>query len=161
MYVSRLRYEIGFLMYGASTCVRIAFKAFQMQSFGFSLCKIDLTKGTLAESQKVKFDKMKAWPDSPFLEYTCRKPHRNRNVYAIEKKNGKLPCVGCSQDRANKKCCFNMCKACCVKHCASNYDISLCKEKGHAVAATKARLASNRVEAEEGMEVVEEEEGAD
>ena len=38
--------------YGAITCVRIAFKAFEMPAFNFSLCGIDHTKDTIAQSQK-------------------------------------------------------------------------------------------------------------
>ena len=135
--------------YGATTCVRLAFKAFQMQSFRFSLCGVDLTKGTLAESQKKKFDQMKDWVDSPFLEYACRKPHKNRNVFVIEKKHEKIPCACCETERANKKCSYKMCKKCCVKHCVENADVDLCKEKSHARAAVDARLA----EEEEEMEI--------
>ena len=132
--------------YDANTCVRLAFKAFQMQSFRFSLCGVDLTKGTIAQSQKEKFDKMKDWADSPFLEYTCRKPQKNRNAFIIEKKHEKIPCARCETERANKKCSHKMCKKCCVEHCAGDYDVTLCKEKGHADAATKARLAANEID---------------
>ena len=44
--------------YGATTCVRIAFKAFEMQ-LNYDFGGVDCTKGVLANSQKEKFDKMK------------------------------------------------------------------------------------------------------
>ena len=60
----------------------------------------------------------------------------------------------CKVERANKKCCYKMCKGCCVKHCVHFPDIDLCKEKGHAKSAQEARLGED--EKDDGMEAEEE-----
>ena len=75
--------------YGGKTCVRIAFKAFEMQDFGFSFGDIEPTVGTLANSHKEKFDKMKSWADSPLHEYQCNK---RVNHYVMAKKHEKMKC---------------------------------------------------------------------
>ena len=46
--------------YEGKTCVRIAFKAYEMKDFKFTFGDIDPTFGTLANSHKEKFGKMKA-----------------------------------------------------------------------------------------------------
>ena len=48
-------------LYGANTCVRIAYKAIQMEEFEvpYTLGNIDVTRGTIAVSGKEKFDQMK------------------------------------------------------------------------------------------------------
>ena len=57
-------------VYGANTCVRIAYNAFQMEEFDiqFTLGNIDFTQGTAAVSDKDKFDQTKNRPSSPFHE---------------------------------------------------------------------------------------------
>ena len=57
--------------YQANTCVRIAYKVFEMDEseIPFSLGSIDFTQGTIAVSGKEKFDQLKDWPNSPFHEY--------------------------------------------------------------------------------------------
>ena len=44
--------------YEANTCIRIAYKAFQLEDYlvEFSIANIDPTKGTIAASGKEKFD---------------------------------------------------------------------------------------------------------
>jgi hypothetical protein len=113
--------------YGANTFVRMAYKAFQMElkhSFG----QIDPTRGTLAKSQKEKFDKMKEWDDSPFHEYQCNKC---RNHFTIKKRHEKLRCASCTTAWANSKCANKMCKKCCVHHTTLNTSITSCKVKSH------------------------------
>ena len=110
--------------YDATTCVRIAFKAFQLEEFEieFSFANIDPTYGTIAASQKEKFDSMKDWIDSPFHEYQCNK---RSNHYVIVKKHKKMTCAGeeCTL-WANKNCSHSMCKKFCVKQDA------VCNTKG-------------------------------
>ena len=57
--------------YEETTCVRIDFKAFQLEEFDlkFSFANIDPANWTIADSQKEKFDRIKDWPESPFREY--------------------------------------------------------------------------------------------
>ena len=47
--------------YEANTCIRISYKAFQLEEYlvEFSISNIDPTKGTIAASRKEKFDQMK------------------------------------------------------------------------------------------------------
>ena len=54
--------------YEASTCIRIAYKAYRM-NLGYSFGDIDPTRGTLAYSHKSKFDDIKKWVGNPFQEY--------------------------------------------------------------------------------------------
>ena len=57
--------------YEANTCIRIAYKAFQLEEYlvELSISKIDLTKGTISANGKENFDHMKDWPEIPFREY--------------------------------------------------------------------------------------------
>ena len=115
--------------YEVTHAIRIAYKAFQMQQFSYSLCGIDLARGTIAKSQKEKIDKMNAWHDSPFLEYRCKE---DRSHFVLVKKHDKLICA--SQNclgRANRTCTHKMCKKHCIEHvrCGNNK----CKLKEHAV----------------------------
>lgn len=98
--------------YEATTLVRMAFKGFELD-FPINFGTLDPTVGTIAESQKVKFDKMKGWNDSPFFEYQCKKV---RSHYVIVKKHSKVNCVKCLSAISNKKCKSKMCKQCCAEH---------------------------------------------
>ena len=84
-----------------------------MPSLRFDIEGIDFMKGTLANSQKAKFDKMKNWPDSPFKEYQCNK---RGNHFVMVKKHARVYCVECKTGRANASCSNKMCKKCCSKH---------------------------------------------
>lgn len=97
--------------YQATTLVRMAFKAFQLD-FPFT-CDIDPTDGTIAESQKVKIDQMKHWSDNPFHSYQCNK---FQSYYKIVKKHSKVTCVKCESAVGNKMCSSKMCKKCCLQH---------------------------------------------
>ena len=115
--------------YGANTCVCMAYKAFQME-LKHSFVQIDPTRGTLAKSQKEKFDKMKEWDDSPFHEYQCNKC---RNHSTIKKRHEKLRCASFTTAWADSKCTNKMCKnkKCCVHHTTLNTSITSCKVKSH------------------------------
>ena len=117
--------------YEANTCVRIAYKAFQMEEYDipYSLGDIDFTRGTIALSGKEKFDDMKEWPDSPFHEYQCNK---QGNHFVITKKHKKIQCVaeGCDS-WANKSCGHKMCKKCCMELQRKSNKKSACTYKGH------------------------------
>ena len=114
--------------YGATTCVRIAFKAFEM-SLKFDLGNVDFTQGTLANSQKEKFDKMKSWVDSPFHGHQCNKC---RNYFVLRSKHHKVQCVACGPfASANSRCSYKMCKKCCVKHTSDPSVDAPYKVKGH------------------------------
>ena len=73
--------------FGTTTCVWMAFKAFQLKEFSFSLDKIDPTAGTLAKSQKEKFHKIRQWDNSPFHEYRC---NEGENHFIIVKTYSKF-----------------------------------------------------------------------
>ena len=91
--------------YGSTTFVCIAFKVFEME-LPFSFGGVDCTNGTLAKSQKEKFDKMKKWVDSPFHEYQYNKCC-SYYVNVMKKKNGKVKCVACDPKAwANKDCSY-------------------------------------------------------
>eukprot|EP00979_Chaetoceros_neogracilis_P011972 scaffold3056_cov225-Chaetoceros_neogracile.AAC.8 len=58
-----------------------------MKQFDYSFGKVDIatladSKLTLAKSQKSKFDEMKDWVRSPFLEYQCN-PRQNGSYFAM------------------------------------------------------------------------------
>ena len=97
--------------YGATTLVRIAFKAYEL-GFPFT-CNIDPTDDTIAESQKIKFDKMKDWSNSPFHPYQCKKV---KTYYKLVKKHASVNCVKCESRKANKTCANKMCRQCCLIH---------------------------------------------
>ena len=115
--------------YEATTCVRLAYKAFDL-GLKYSLGKLDPTVGTIALSNKVKFDKIKDWHGSPFHEYQCNK---RGTCFAIVKKHKKQTCFveDCS-GWANKNCSYGMCKKCCVNHTStSEPKVKPCKVKDH------------------------------
>ena len=64
-----------------------------MQQFNYSLGNIDPTKGTIAKSQKAKFDEMKQWVGSPLHDYQCKK---EKSHFILAKKDS---CV-CNCDGA-------------------------------------------------------------
>ena len=117
--------------YGANTCVRIAYKAFQMEHLDitFSLGDIDITKGTIAASGKEKVDEMKSWSESPFHKYQCNKEGSH---YVLAKKHKKVSCAaeGCNKS-ANRRCGHKMCKSCCAKNQRQSGKQSACKLKEH------------------------------
>ena len=147
--------RVGADVYDVTTCVRIAYKAWQMPSLRFDIEGIDFTKGTLANSQKAKFDKMKNWPDSPFKEYQCNK---RGNHFVMVKKHARVYCVECKTGRANASCSNKMCKKCCSKHVHNGG--GKCKVKDH-INASQALLTVTgdavTENHEESMEVDEEE----
>jgi len=133
-----------------TTCVRIAYKAWQMPSFGFDLGSIDYTKGTLANSQKEKFDKMKNWPDNPFKEYQCNK---RGNHFVMTKRHDRVYCVECKTGRKNASCSHKRCKGCYSKHMRSG--TIKCKVKDHVKAAETADAAeAENQDEDEDNEVV-------
>ena len=118
-------------MYGANTCIRIAYKAFQLETHGvkFDFANIDFTEGSIAVSGKEKFDQMKDWMSNPFCEYQCNKENTH---FVIAKKHAKVTCVteGCAR-AANKNCGNHMCKKCCIKMQTESNKKSACTLKDH------------------------------
>ena len=98
--------------YEATTLVRMAFKAFEL-NFPFTFGSLDPTVGTIAASQKERFDKMKDWTNSPFHVYQLKKKHSH---YQIIKKHEQVKCVKCGTKNANQKCSNMMCKGCYLVH---------------------------------------------
>ena len=134
---------INIASYSATTCVRIAFKAYQLGEYNvkYSFANIDPTKGTIAASQKEKIDRMKVWPESPFHEYQCNKC---RTYYVIASKHKKTTCAG--EDCllwANKSCSHVMCKKCCIKQEAA------CRMKSHKKPPAGAPEAESDVDMED------------
>ena len=79
--------------------------------FQFSFEGIDPMQGTVAASQKRKFDEMKGWVDSPFHNYVCNK---SGNHFVLATKYRKVKCVNCLARFANARCANKMCKQCCI-----------------------------------------------
>ena len=121
--------------YGARTCVRMAFKAYEL-GLKYSFGSIDPTKGTLAASHKEKFDKMANWVDSPFHEYkcnTCRKrvsPTVTVKSYVLKKRHDRVKCIDCMAAWANIQCSHKRCKKCCIKFTTEGTG-DVCKVKTH------------------------------
>ena len=121
--------------YGATTCVRLAFKAFEMQHFKFDMGELDPLNGTLAISQKNKLDKMKNWDDSPLKDFECKKK-KNQNCYCLVAKEQQVKHCADSRSRCvSKRCSVARCKKCCVKHCIK-HELK-CKCKDHVTAMDK------------------------
>ena len=121
---------------GANTCVRIAYKAFQMEEFEiqFTLGNIDFTQGTIAVSGKDKFDQMKNWSSSSFHEYQCNKVE---NHFVIAKQHKKVNCASEGCDKwANKNCGHEMCKKCCMKLQRKSMKSSACSAAAHRLPKT-------------------------
>ena len=134
--------------YGANTCIRMAYKAFSME-FPFSMGDIDPTIGTIAASQKKKFDELTGWVDSPFHEYQCNKC---RNHFVMAKKHQRIRCVKCIKKMGNAACSNKMCKQCCTKYSdvACKTHSNRCKSnnagsKGGDVIATASAKVNNIV----------------
>ena len=144
--------------YGATTCIRIAFKAFEMKQFRFSWEGVDPTKGTLANSQKKKYDELKEWVDSPYHQYKVTK---RGNHCVVSKKHAKITCADekCTT-RANTKCSHKMCKKCCIKHTSAGADKCKLKEHKEAVLAEESN-DDVEVDAEESSGEMEADEGDD
>ena len=113
------------------TCVRIAYKAFQLEEclVDFSLANIDATSETIAATGKDNFDAMKVWEEYRFHEYQCNKCSTH---FIIAKNHVKVNCAveGCTA-WSNKNCGHKMCKKCCVKHVAASGKESSCTIKEH------------------------------
>ena len=91
--------------------MRMAFKAFEMD-YPFTFGSLDPTDGTIALSQKAKFDRMAAeWTNSPFHTYQLKK---ERSYYRIVKKHKQVKCGKCGRKNANLSCSNKMCKKCCL-----------------------------------------------
>ena len=110
---------------GATTCVRMSYKSFQL-GFKCLFGDIDPTVGTLALSQKKKFDEMLEWVDSPLLDYQCNK---HANHFVLAKKHNRVRCT-CGKAWINKDCTNKMCKKCCMAKEVGRNSI-LCKVKSH------------------------------
>ena len=78
--------------YEANTCIRIAYKVFQMEEYlvEFSISNIDPTKGNIAASGKEKFEKMKEWLEIPLHECQCIK---HSSHFVISKKHKNMNCA--------------------------------------------------------------------
>eukprot|EP00956_Cyclotella_meneghiniana_P027530 scaffold61920_cov23-Cyclotella_meneghiniana.AAC.1 len=92
-----------FSKYSATTCVRLAYKHFQMPMFNLDTGNVDPTTGTLASSQKEKLDKMKAWDNNPLKAYDCKKK-KSKNYYFLVAKDNALVCVDCRSSRERETC---------------------------------------------------------
>ena len=115
--------------YSATTAVCLAYKAFQHESFEFSMGGLDVTKGLIAKSQKKKIGEMKDWDKSPFLEYQCNK---RGSAYAIVKKHERKRFKNCTKSFANKDCSHKRCKKCCLAlTTAENFGGTKCRVKFH------------------------------
>ena len=90
----------------ATTCVRIAFKGFEMGiPFEFGAGG-DPTNGTLATSQKEKIDAMQMWAGNPFVHYNIKKIN---NHYRMQKKVAREQCTKCKSRYINSRCTFKLC----------------------------------------------------
>jgi hypothetical protein len=129
---------------GAATFVRIAFKAFEMDC-KFNYTGINPTFGTIAESQKVKIDKMSDWPKTPFAEYEVTK---TQNYYKLVSTSKFTHCTKCTKGRANGQCKFRFCVTCCAKHVLSEniQDNMKCKVKTHMKKASIMETAQDDAE---------------
>jgi hypothetical protein len=118
---------------GATACIRMAFKAMEM-NIPFTFGDIDPMNATFAASQKEKLDSMKDWLNNPFYEYSCRK-RPNQNCYVFAKKHTKITCdgFGCLV-RANGKCTHTMCRGCCIKYTHDCPGVPRCSIKDHRTA---------------------------
>ena len=127
--------------YNATTCIRLAFKAFEMTQFNFNMGNLNPAVGTFANSQKEKLDKMKTWDKYPFHPFDCRK---KKNHFVFEAKHDKVPCVECKTGRVNKQCSNKMCKKCCIQYSLSQS--TKCKSRDHFKATSAKQQESTEPE---------------
>jgi hypothetical protein len=140
--VIKVANTFAYSIYKVTTAIRLAFKKYEMQQFKFDMGKLDPANGTFANSQKVKYDRMKDWVDSPFHSFECKKKN---NCFSFISKHNKEKCLDCGLERVNKQCTYKCCKKCCVNFAVSKTD--KCKIKDHATAANELRekLAEDEV----------------
>ena len=117
----------------ATTCLRLAFKAFQMRQFGFSLGNLDHTKGIIVNAPKEKLDNTNNWVYSPFHSYKCKK---KKNHFILVTKHDHVACVDCSVERVNKRCSYKRCKKCWIKFAMTSQQ---CQSKDHNINANAVR----------------------
>jgi hypothetical protein len=125
--------------YTSTTCIRLAFKAFEMDQFKLDMEGLDPTNGTFANSQKEKLDQMKSWEKSPFHTFDCKKK-KNKNCFMFVSKHDKVACTACKKGRVNKTCSNSMCKKCCVNHALNNSTKCKCKEHYKAMQKEQQKL---------------------
>jgi hypothetical protein len=131
--------------YGATTCVRLAFKAFEMQQFKFDMGELSPSNGTLAVSQKSKLDKMSKWEENPLKDFDCKKKRKQNCYYLVGKEQNVDSCVDCHSCRVSKKCSTSRCKKCCVKHCVNESLKCKCKDHAKSVQNELAKLVEAEV----------------
>ena len=126
----------------ATTCVRIAFKAFEMGiPFEFGAGG-DPTNGTLATSQKEKIDAMQMWDGNPFVHYNIKKIN---NHYIMQKKVAREQCTKCKSRYINSRCTFKLCSKCCVDQTTEG---GPCRVKSHRNAKERREAMGEGAEAE-------------
>ena len=119
----------------ATTCVRAVYKAMQMK-LRVDLDGLDPSDGTLAKTQKAKFNELSNWCDNPLVEYQCKAV---RSHFVIEKKHKAVPCISCG-GRGNTKCSHGRCKKCCIAF-VSESGAKSCTAPGHAPSTLKCKTA--------------------
>ena len=129
-----------------ATCVRIAFKAFEMGiPFEFGAGG-DPTNGTLATSQKEKIDAMQMWDGNPSFvhDYNIKKIN---NHYRMQKKVAREQCTKCKSRYINSRCTtFKLCsKCCCVDRTSEG---GPCRVKSHRDAKKRRDAMGEGAEAE-------------
>ena len=67
----------------ATTCVRGAYKSKEM-NIKFDMCGLDPLSGTLAKSQKEKYDTLRGWSGNPFTEFNLKQV---KSHYVLKKKH--------------------------------------------------------------------------
>ena len=109
----------------ATTCVRIAFKAFEVGiPFDFGARGYPMN-GTLATSQKENIDAMQMWDGNPFVHYNIKKIN---NHYRMQKKVAREQCPTCKSRYINARCTFKLCSKCCVDGTTEG---GACRVKSH------------------------------
>ena len=132
--------------YSATTCVRMAYKHFEMQHFQLNMGELDPSAGTLAISQKEKLDKMKSWDNNPLKSYDCKKK-KNKNYYYLVAKDSDRICADCRSGRVNKDCSTVRCKKCCIDYCLEEKKSCKCKDHRKGMKEKKKRDLEELAEA--------------